>query len=78
MKLNSEKKDIIWEKLGNSQNFNEIQLIYFEKLFTIFGYNPCKISNMMKTLEFNYIKNYEVSCFSVKNFFIKFFYYIIK
>ena len=75
LKLNNELKELIWKKFG-AQNvyLGEIKELYFEKLFSIFKFDPCRISKFLRILDKKNNIDYEVSCFSVKkNIFKNFF-----
>lgn len=71
LKLDPKLQEIIWNKFGNDNNLGEIKELYFDKVFKIFGYDPCNIASCFKLFDKFNKQDYEVSCFSVIIFFSK-------
>ncbi len=65
LKLSPMLQDIIWNKFGSDNYLGEIKEMYFEKLFTIFKFDPCGISLFFSSLDSQDNIDYNVSCFSV-------------
>jgi len=51
-------------KFHKDINLGEIKELYFEKLFSVYKFDPCTISLCLLTL--NQKIDYNVTCFSVK------------
>ena len=68
LKLNNSHKNLIWKKFGliNNNDFEEIPELFYEKLFSIFKYNPCLISKCLNILNKKNKKDFNISCISVK------------
>ncbi len=65
LKLSPHIQEIIWDKLGHDNFLGEIKELHFEKLFSIYRFDPCRISLFLSNLNKKEDIDYNVSCFSV-------------